>query len=534
MGLWVNEIFVSVDGEVNQWHQGGMTTFIRLAGCNLNCPYCFGVMPGKKIPKITLAYHPNKKIYDIKKGDILLTFNKDQELVETTVIETHQREVGEWMRIKIHGTDYFVTPEHPFFTNRGLVNAKNLIIGDMIYHAIPNDKLSYRIKNDNNPMRDKEIATRSATNTDYKKTGQKISKTIKKKQEQGTYKPVWDLLTEDQKERIKQILSDNMKGVKNPNWKGGINTNCNFLKQEIKNGNITDCSRCDSKKPLDVHHKDGNNQNDDWNNLDVLCESCHYSDHQIGYNFWENERKDGKRIRTRNGFKVQKIKRINRSDYPPSIRPKPLKVYNLTCHPYNTYLVDYMWVHNCDTQRARTTDDAKIYPIEALYNLVKQIGCPKVTITGGEPLMQESVYDLIHLLTKDHDRQVTVETNGSIPIRKAWRHNWVVDYKLGIFEAGKMIHNNYVDPVILKSTDWVKMVIDESTLDLAISVKRTLQDEGCIARFAFSPKQDEESRSYFPQEIIKRLIKEKIWDVHLNLQLHKIIWPIGSEGSKVI
>ncbi len=36
----VTEIFTSIDGEVNHFGQGVMTTFIRLAGCNLACSYC--------------------------------------------------------------------------------------------------------------------------------------------------------------------------------------------------------------------------------------------------------------------------------------------------------------------------------------------------------------------------------------------------------------------------------------------------------------------------------------------------------------
>jgi len=36
----VLEIFNSISGEVNPWYQGCMTTFVRLAGCNLDCDYC--------------------------------------------------------------------------------------------------------------------------------------------------------------------------------------------------------------------------------------------------------------------------------------------------------------------------------------------------------------------------------------------------------------------------------------------------------------------------------------------------------------
>jgi len=40
MKIKINEIFTSIDGEVNRYGQGGLTTFIRLAGCNLRCSYC--------------------------------------------------------------------------------------------------------------------------------------------------------------------------------------------------------------------------------------------------------------------------------------------------------------------------------------------------------------------------------------------------------------------------------------------------------------------------------------------------------------
>lgn len=36
----VYSIFPSIDGEVNKWGQGVLTTFVRMAGCNLRCIYC--------------------------------------------------------------------------------------------------------------------------------------------------------------------------------------------------------------------------------------------------------------------------------------------------------------------------------------------------------------------------------------------------------------------------------------------------------------------------------------------------------------
>ena len=36
----INEIFKSIDGEINQWHQGRTCTFIRFSGCNCLCKWC--------------------------------------------------------------------------------------------------------------------------------------------------------------------------------------------------------------------------------------------------------------------------------------------------------------------------------------------------------------------------------------------------------------------------------------------------------------------------------------------------------------
>lgn len=40
MKIQVAEIFDSISGEVGGFEQGSPTTFIRLTGCNLNCPFC--------------------------------------------------------------------------------------------------------------------------------------------------------------------------------------------------------------------------------------------------------------------------------------------------------------------------------------------------------------------------------------------------------------------------------------------------------------------------------------------------------------
>ena len=196
----VHSIFSSINGEISASHQGSLCTFIRLAGCNLKCSYCFGVMPGRHVPKVILSSKPNKKIYNVEVGDKLLTFDKEKNLVETEITNIIVREVNSWLRIKIEKHEYYVTEEHPFFTTQGIKKAKDLQIGNEIYHSNFKDKLSFRITGIKNPMKDNDIKKKSIENTNYSISGKKISNTIKKKQEEGTYISPYNSLSKKQKE----------------------------------------------------------------------------------------------------------------------------------------------------------------------------------------------------------------------------------------------------------------------------------------------------------------------------------------------
>jgi len=180
--LNVQSIFDSIDGEANGFDGAGqLTTFIRLKGCNLSCSYCFGIRKGRRDPKIILSSKPNKRLTQITVGDKLLTFDKDFNKVETEVTNVIEREVDSWYIVKIEGTTYFITEEHPFFTTRGLVKMMDLKVGDMILHSRFNDKLSFRVSGQKNPMKIPEVVEKAVKNRDNVAIGKSISKTIQRK-----------------------------------------------------------------------------------------------------------------------------------------------------------------------------------------------------------------------------------------------------------------------------------------------------------------------------------------------------------------
>lgn len=78
-------------------------------------------------------------------------------------------------------------------------------------------------------------------------------------------------------------------GDKNPMW----NNDCKFrnfwyLKNLVAAKVIDTCSVCGSNKYLCVHHKDENKSNDDINNFQIVCKSCHSKIHKANKNFRRN------------------------------------------------------------------------------------------------------------------------------------------------------------------------------------------------------------------------------------------------------
>lgn len=530
----IAEIFQSIHGEVNGHHQGRICTFIRFSGCNLKCHYCFGVRPGRRKPRIITSQGSNVKLPEVSKGLKLLTFDSGMSLVETEITNVEEREVYQWYQITVEGTQYCVTPDHPFFTNKGLITTENLKIGDEILHASFKDKISFSKRGELNPMKNPETAQKRKNNTDYIKLGKKISKTIKKKQENGLYISPWTKLSEDQKEIIKQNSAKRMKGELNPNWKGGINCNYNYLKQKIKKGEITLCgmSYCVNSTDLHVHHIDGDINNDDWENLQVICRSCHSIIHENGYSFWEHRQeklssdsktklKNRLKATGRNGMTVEAIKFFDVYSKSPSIRPKPLKVYTISCEPYNSYLVDYMWVHNCDTPQTQDPNSGTEMSVKEIIQEVKKLKSPYICLTGGEPFCQNEK-EMNSLLYNLSDYKISCETNGTKNLKPFAYHisSIVMDYKIGI-KNFVYDEKNYK---YLTDNDVIKFVIGtENELNLAIRKYFHFHDlfwnKQFLPMFAFSTYKP---KYFTPKMIFEQLIKNKVYNSIISLQLHKL------------
>jgi len=410
-------------------HVGTKMLLLRLAWCNVRCKSCFGIVGGRRNPRITTLDKPNTKLSDIKIGDNLLTYNDNKEMVTTTVTDLIRRKVDEWYEVKINRTLYYVTQEHPFFTTEGLVKMEDLKIGDTILHSTREDKNSYRMLR-NNPMFNPTTAKLSAENTDYEKVAEKVKKTIYKKKEEGRYISSWDSLSEEGKEALSAKLSEGKLKEKNPNWRGGPkHPNYTILAQTNKDKELP-CEVCGELKKLEVHHIDEDHNNDSFENMISVCHKCHSIIHERGFNFWAGDRVDSKVAHTegiiaRNGYEVESIKKITN-------RRKPLEVYNLSCEPYNSYLIDNMWVHNCDSPQTWEKLKKIEYTLEEVEKIITDSldsGVHNILITGGEPaLQQDKILELMRIINPTNSVTWHIETAGHISWNSLRHHNTRIQY----------------------------------------------------------------------------------------------------------
>lgn len=256
----IAEIFgPSIQGEGP--NVGCKCIFVRVVGCDFKCEWCFGIAPNNyRVPRVIKSTDcitdtnlfnntAGTMLQDVKIGDVILTYDDNMKLVETEVKNVLKRK-AECLKIKIEGRTYLVTPEHSFFTKRGLVQAKDLLIGDQVIGV---NELS-------------------------------------------------------------------------------LNNTGSFTVQDISNYD------------------------------------------------------------------------------------KAVDVVNLSCEPYNTYLADGMWVHNCDSKFAwkETNDSIRLDTRELtdrLLNMCKQTNTSRVILTGGNPCLYDfsEVINILH----DNDIFVDVETQGS-------------------------------------------------------------------------------------------------------------------------
>lgn len=167
---------------------------------------------------------------------------------------------------------------------------------------------------------------------------------------------------------------------------------------------------------------------------------------------------------------------------------------------------------------------------EEIYSYIKQCGITHVTLTGGEPLIQKNIDELLELLINDGNLLIHIETNGSVSVRhfiekyKSENLRYIVDFKL--FES-KMIKKMDLDNLrAVRKVDVYKFVIgSRSDLEKAYEVIKD-NNLNIDTQVYLSPVSDRIAAD----EIVEFMKLEKIEGIKLQLQLHKFIWHKEARG----
>jgi len=161
--------------------------------------------------------------------------------------------------------------------------------------------------------------------------------------------------------------------------------------------------------------------------------------------------------------------------------------------------------------------------IESIIEKVKEYKCRLVEITGGEPLAQDNVHDLMSRLC-DLDFEVLLETGGSLDISRVdGRVERIMDIKTP--SSGMEKKNLWENILHLKVTDEIKFVVgDRNDFDWAVQTIRQHQlEDRCPV--LFSPVFGELS----PRELSGWILEEGL-NARLQLQMHKYIWEPEARG----
>jgi 7-carboxy-7-deazaguanine synthase len=175
----------------------------------------------------------------------------------------------------------------------------------------------------------------------------------------------------------------------------------------------------------------------------------------------------------------------------------------------------------CDTSYAFAEGTKR--SVEQVVADVEGYGCRLVEITGGEPLLQDDVYPLMHLLL-ERGHTVMLETGGHRSIAGVPSSVIkIVDVKCpGSGEADKTDFDNLKR---MAPHDEVKFVIkDRADYDFALDVLRR-HDLSRAAAILFSPVHG----VLDPRTLSEWMLADRV-PARLQIQLHKIIWTPSTRG----
>lgn len=163
-----------------------------------------------------------------------------------------------------------------------------------------------------------------------------------------------------------------------------------------------------------------------------------------------------------------------------------------------------------------------------LTEVLERVGryeCPLVEVTGGEPLAQPHCVTLLaELLARGY--RVLLETSGAYSIADVPREVCkIMDLKCP--SSGEMHRNNWANIELLQPHDEVKFVLGtREDYEWAKQICREYALEQRCGAVLFSTV----FGKLAPATLAQWILEDRLFQVRLQLQLHKYIWPPDTRG----
>lgn len=180
----------------------------------------------------------------------------------------------------------------------------------------------------------------------------------------------------------------------------------------------------------------------------------------------------------------------------------------------------------CDTAYSLTLEDtAEALTEEEVLSRIRAYPWKRVTMTGGEPMLHP-LHHLCEVLGEE-GYDINIETNGAVPL---WRERpegvfYTMDFKCS--GSGMKSYMNLDNFKLLTGKDVLKFVVS-SEEDLH-EMKEIINHHFPSAHhpeFFVSPVWGRIE----PAELVEYVRKNRLQDVRVQVQLHKIIWDPDRRG----